>query len=181
MALRKTPLMFFGPGTLMHPGTAIRIAYQDGTLSEEEISDAVAQQVLTHYIMDDRVFVTLADLSEFVRNRSPGTVPVNGVLGRIYFIGFRHYIKIGFTLGRVADRVRGLQTGVPEPLSIYATMWGTKAAEGELHQRLSVHKINGEWFRRSQPLRSLVQRVRSTEWHRNLFPDERYPADRWAS
>jgi hypothetical protein len=76
----------------------------------------------------------------------------------IYFIqdATAHLIKIGFTVGEIADRIRALQTGNPAGLVLLGVAEGDKAEEGRLHQRFAAARERGEWFR---PVPDLVKYV----------------------
>lgn len=61
-------------------------------------------------------------------------------------------IKIGFTDGRVADRLRSLQTACPARLKTLGVMQGTASTERGLHRRFAHLRISGEWFRAEKEL-----------------------------
>tara|TARA_R110000823_G_scaffold187859_1_gene320001 strand:+ start:753 stop:1256 length:504 start_codon:yes stop_codon:yes gene_type:complete len=54
--------------------------------------------------------------------------------------------KIGYTEGRIKDRVKGLQTGCPHMLSIIEQCSGSIAHEQHLHQVFEDNRTHGEWF-----------------------------------
>jgi hypothetical protein len=54
--------------------------------------------------------------------------------------------KIGYTEGRIKDRVKGLQTGCPHILSIIEQCSGSIAHEKHLHQVFKNNRTHGEWF-----------------------------------
>lgn len=56
-------------------------------------------------------------------------------------------IKIGFTDGDPADRLKALQTGSPAPLVLLYTMRGDMDLERRLHERFASARVHGEWFR----------------------------------
>ena len=67
----------------------------------------------------------------------------------IYFIqdSGTLFIKIGFTEGTAADRLKQLQTGCPGGLHVIHAREGTQAQERELHQKFIAARERGEWFR----------------------------------
>jgi hypothetical protein len=78
----------------------------------------------------------------------PSLAPVRKQrLGTIYFAGFGRYVKIGFTRGDPAHRIKTLQTGAPAPITIYATIENaTPAMEKQLHRRFRRLRLLNEWF-----------------------------------
>lgn len=68
----------------------------------------------------------------------------------IYFIQADdpiNHIKIGFTDGDPAIRLRALQTGSSVPLRLLLSHPGTTADEAALHARFAAARLSGEWFR----------------------------------
>jgi hypothetical protein len=95
-------------------------------------------------------------------------------MGYVYFIrhGDDDVFKIGITSGNVEDRLRQLQTGTPEKLTLYTYIKHPDPAikERELHEKLKDRRINGEWFGLSpQEIRDILEdadipnRAKSTE------------------
>lgn len=169
----KKIIHLVSPGTLLKPQSAIQIAFH--CLTEDEITRAMLSGRLPYYIMDDQRFVTLADISQLVKENSIYGTDVCHSLGVIYFAGFKKFVKIGFTSGSIASRLSSLQTSSPEPMKVYATMWGTKNSERDLHLRFADLKIRGEWYSLRGQLRSFITQVNKTAWRRTLFPDPRFP------
>ena len=54
--------------------------------------------------------------------------------------------KIGYTAGKVEDRLSGMQTGCPHKLSIVKTVKGDTRQEKWLHEKFINNKKRGEWF-----------------------------------
>jgi hypothetical protein len=68
----------------------------------------------------------------------------------IYFIrsGDDGAIKIGRTLGSARERLAALQTSIPTPLFLVATIIGADPSlEQRLHRRFRHLRVRGEWFR----------------------------------
>ncbi len=55
--------------------------------------------------------------------------------------------KIGYTEGRVKDRLKALQTGSPHILSIVEQCSGSIAHEKHLHEVFEDNRTHGEWFK----------------------------------
>jgi hypothetical protein len=55
--------------------------------------------------------------------------------------------KIGYTEGRVKDRLKALQTGCPHILSIVEQCSGSIAHEKHLHKVFEDNRTHGEWFK----------------------------------
>lgn len=65
----------------------------------------------------------------------------------VYFVqrGDDGPVKIGITKD-IKSRMSSLQTGHAEQLRLLASFEGARRDERELHDRLSAHRISGEWF-----------------------------------
>ena len=66
----------------------------------------------------------------------------------IYFIQKGDAVKIGFTAGDPQERLRQLQTGNHEVLTLIGTREGNEAEEDRLHKQFEVYKTpaGNEWF-----------------------------------
>lgn len=62
-------------------------------------------------------------------------------------------LKIGFTDGKPAERIRQLQTGCPHKLRLVAAEPGNELKEKRLHDRWSENRVQGEWFRIDERMR----------------------------
>jgi hypothetical protein len=78
----------------------------------------------------------------------------------VYFIaatqGDDVRVKIGFTRGEPADRLRSLQCGSPLPLGIYTAFEGDKATERLFHKTFAPLRLHGEWFAMKGKLRDFM-------------------------
>lgn len=75
-------------------------------------------------------------------------VPIASNQGYVYFVRSErtHAIKIGFTAGKIEDRIAALQTAHPYKLQILAACSGTREYEKALHERFGRLRLEGEWF-----------------------------------
>lgn len=80
--------------------------------------------------------------------------------GFVYFIRCGDKVKIGFALNDVGARLKTLQTGSAEPLSLLHYERGSERAERELHRRFAAYRYVREWFRLEGDLADFInQRV----------------------
>ena len=54
--------------------------------------------------------------------------------------------KIGFTAGKLAARIKALQTGCPYPINPVAAFHGTETDQKRLHLMYENYRVIGEWF-----------------------------------
>lgn len=81
--------------------------------------------------------------------------------GSIYFVSCDRPlfpIKIGFA-GTVAERRQTLQTALPWPLVVLATMPGDHDAERALHARFASLRLRGDWFACGPDLLDFVRAI----------------------
>lgn len=78
-------------------------------------------------------------------------------------------VKIGHTDRPVADRVRELQTGSPDRLSLIGTMRGDQRGERSLHARFAESREHGEWFRPTEDLMGFIA-MAATDPRLDLVP-----------
>ena len=77
----------------------------------------------------------------------------------VYFIECGDFIKIGFTVS-VEGRVRTLATAIPFPLTILATINGSRDTESYLHSRFAEARHKGEWFRKTPELLDYIEHIK---------------------
>lgn len=78
---------------------------------------------------------------------------------RVYFIASESGpIKIGMALDP-QKRLKGLQTGHHEKLSILATCSGGQPQERAYHVQFAAHRLNGEWFERCPDILAEIERL----------------------
>ncbi len=77
-----------------------------------------------------------------------GIIPITSDEGFVYFVRSEktHAIKIGFTAGKVEDRLSALQTAHPYKLQVLAASRGNRKYEKDLHERFRQFRLEGEWF-----------------------------------
>lgn len=80
----------------------------------------------------------------------------------IYFIGTQTHVKIGYVGDpkRLEARLKALQTGNPQPLTLLATMPGNRSDELALHRRWNHLRTSGEWFKLTPELHTFIQHER---------------------
>jgi len=94
------------------------------------------------------------DISEFDIERLHeslklwGIIPIASDEGYVYFVRSEktHAIKIGFTAGKIEDRLSALQTAHPYKLQVLAASCGSREYEKALHGRFGHLRLEGEWF-----------------------------------
>ena len=64
-------------------------------------------------------------------------------------------IKIGVAVN-IAERLKALQTASPFRLHLIACIVGGYELEAKLHDRLAVHRLQGEWFDNSTEVREAI-------------------------
>lgn len=84
-------------------------------------------------------------------------------VGYVYFIGFRDYVKIGFTSRPLNERMERLQTGAPEKLEVFATLLADRRTERELHGTFAAYRTHGEWFRCEGRLAVYIQSLQAVD------------------
>jgi len=77
-----------------------------------------------------------------------GVMPISSDEGCVYFIRSEktHAIKIGFTAGKIENRLSALQTAHPYKLQVLASSRGNREYEKSLHERFARLRLEGEWF-----------------------------------
>lgn len=90
----------------------------------------------------------------------PPAAPAYVEDGLIYFLNAKESqrVKIGFAVN-LERRVKELQTGCPEKLTVLRTIPGTRADERNLHKRFAAYRLTGEWFRNAAPLMNYIFKV----------------------
>ena len=90
----------------------------------------------------------------------------------VYFLQSGNYVKIGYTVQSVNDRIKTLKLACPEPPKVLAIYIGSKEVESQLHNKFRAHRSNGEWFRLVQPIKNFLKRNGSipfdyldTDWY----------------
>lgn len=88
--------------------------------------------------------------------------PARRAPSRVYFIqaSITGLIKIGVAVDP-SDRLRTLQTGSPDTLSLIKTIDGDQKLEQELHRRFADDRLHGEWFHPSADLLAYITEATS--------------------
>lgn len=84
--------------------------------------------------------------------RNPEGLPL------VYFIGCAkaRSIKVGFTTGDPAKRLKALQTGCPRDLHLVSAAVAEQRHERMLHEAFGPLRLTGEWFRWTGPVEHLA-------------------------
>jgi hypothetical protein len=83
-----------------------------------------------------------------------------GYVGWVYFIRYSNGgdVKIGYSGDDPQRRLKILQTGCPDELTLIGVQRGTKGDEAELHERFAEYRKRGEWFRWNEKLAGYIAR-----------------------
>lgn len=98
--------------------------------------------------------------------KKAGSLPdgesLDGYNGYIYFIADDRLetVKIGYSRNPWA-RVKDLQIGRGDRLSVVATVKTTEASEVDIHHILADERQNGEWFEVSGRIKTLIQAIKA--------------------
>lgn len=107
---------------------------------EEEKAKKIRQQ-LEYIREDEREFKSIEE-------RANGKKRIKNATGYVYFIQglCGGAIKIGFSKNPEV-RLKELQTGYPDTLTILLMIPGTEATERAIHRKFEASRLKGEWFR----------------------------------
>ena len=107
---------------------------------EEEKAKKIRQQ-LEYIREDEREFKSIEE-------RAKGKKRIKKATGYVYFIQglCGGAIKIGFSKNPEV-RLKELQTGYPDTLTILLMIPGTEATERAIHRKFEASRLKGEWFR----------------------------------
>ncbi len=91
----------------------------------------------------------------------------------IYFVqaGVGGPIKIGIT-SDLENRLAGLKTSCPYPLSVIGTVQGTRSDERLLHLCLTCSRMTGEWFEPTPKVLALIKDAMAGIWPEPPAPVE---------
>lgn len=120
----------------------------------EEFDEMVSRPLSDITRLDLEQLVENEDISELDTEKLElslklwGVMPISSDEGCVYFIRSEktHAIKIGFTAGKIEDRLSALQTAHPYKLQVLATSRGNREYEKALHARFAQIRLEGEWF-----------------------------------
>lgn len=74
-------------------------------------------------------------------------------------------VKVGYSSKDPLGRMRALQTGNADELTLLGTMRGTMADERFWHSRFASYCIRGEWFRFDGLLKEFIETSLRLGWH----------------
>lgn len=89
---------------------------------------------------------------------------------KIYFVTEGKHIKIGYTTQDIEKRIKQLNTGSVQNISLLGWIYGDKAKEKELHIKFAQSRIryNGEWF---EPTENLLDFINENNLEPNSYVD----------
>lgn len=102
------------------------------------------------------------EIEEFAINPRRSRRPYR-VTARIYFIKSRNMVKIGYTAGDPQNRLRKMQIGSGEKLTLLGTIEGDQVAERQLHWRFKKQHSHGEWFFLQGAVKTYVNKLFAEE------------------
>lgn len=89
---------------------------------------------------------------------------------KIYFVTEGKHIKIGYTTQDIEKRIKQLNTGSVQNISLLGWICGDKAKEKELHIKFAQSRVryNGEWF---EPTENLLDFINENNLEPNSYVD----------
>lgn len=115
---------------------------------------------ITHSGRDPRVIGLCKNALSFAGiAKNECRIGVDGTLSRrqVYFVkNTKGLIKIGSTM-TVIERIKQLETGASEELTLLAQIDGSTATEAALHRRFAEYRVHGEWFSPGESLVTYIQ------------------------
>ena len=78
----------------------------------------------------------------------------------IYAIRMGNFVKFG-RAGSAEQRIRDLQIGCPEKLSLIACIEANAAVETRIHRALKPLNVQGEWFRLAEEAEQVVELIKA--------------------
>ena len=89
---------------------------------------------------------------------------------KIYFVTEGKHIKIGYTTQDIEKRIKQLNTGSVQNISLLGWIYGDKAKEKELHIKFAQSRVryNGEWF---EPTENLLDFINENNLEPNSYVD----------
>ena len=89
---------------------------------------------------------------------------------KIYFVTEGKHIKIGYTTQDIKKRIKQLNTGSVQNISLLGWIYGDKAKEKELHIKFAQSRVryNGEWF---EPTEILLDFINENNLEPNSYVD----------
>lgn len=89
---------------------------------------------------------------------------------KIYFVTEGKHIKIGYTTQDIEKRIKQLNTGSVQNISLLGWIYGNKAKEKELHVKFAQSRVryNGEWF---EPTEDLLDFINENNLEPNSYVD----------
>lgn len=100
---------------------------------------------------------------DLIREGSPLPVKLPGSKkekgpGHVYALRAGPHVKIGYTAGPIANRMRELSTGCPYDIVCIGWQEGGMGLENALHRYFAAHRTHGEWFVLA-PIEDAIERL----------------------
>lgn len=105
-------------------------------------------------IVDDIRLWDIFELDDYFPPRLP--VHDKEIIKGVYVVGFSSYVKIGVSKD-IYSRKIDLECGLPETLTVYATLEGWIPEERALHRRFAPYRTRLEWFRHEGELADWIK------------------------
>ena len=78
----------------------------------------------------------------------------------VYILDAGDFVKIGQTARSADDRIPELQTGNPQPITLYGSfVVSNDEDDRDFHRRFAMYHYRGEWFRKSPELMAAIDRL----------------------
>jgi hypothetical protein len=110
-------------------------------------------------------FIRVRKQNRSSKNKDKLSIPMGGLfdgvdVGNIYFIrNSRGHVKVGWTSGDPAVRMKALQTGESEPLKLMGWIVGSESQERAIHVQFAAYRTAGggtEWFFMRDELKEFI-------------------------
>lgn len=93
-------------------------------------------------------------------------------LGAVYFASSAELVKVGFTAGPPAKRLKGMRSGSASPISFLAALPGCRDLESALHEAMAPWREHGEWFRPNPVLQAALDAAVQIGGHLPVVEEE---------
>lgn len=112
-----------------------------------------AERIAHHFAAMNDASIELHALGYYKEHKPQRERMVYFVVGELTGL-----VKIGSAVDPI-DRLRTLQTGSPDRLTLVTTIAGGEKAERALHKQFSGSRVHGEWFSPTPDLLAFIESV----------------------